>query len=481
MISIRLPKIKRNRKTVIGMISVMMIIGILFLKHKTEEVSDYETAIEETDMEETEKIATSQFLESDMIDEEKTDQKTESVEKPDADALYPVEIKDIYAQVGETVEFISFYPNAEKYTWEVYDMTEKEWGLADLETVFSKKDELYREVSILRLKAEVIQDGTMIRCTVNLEDGSIEKDMASLYVLQNNIKDISIDDIEIPKCGYISALEVPVNVIYEDDRSETITGLYGLKFLCSQESKEYDENVSGNLIEKRIETITECDYTYLHSGANERTLRYANLREKEWTTQITGCDREPPVIEEVIVGDYIVSREDKSVPIKIEIYAEDNETPYPKLKYAFAHEDTDPADIIFTSENEWNADINRNGTWIAYVMDESGNVAQMQKKIVTVDQMPPILTVNLKEMSWCMENMILVSGQDGTDLTYQIRKGEDCIYDWTEETNFVISENGIYTVWAKDEAGNETSQEITVENIDHQPPIIININEGEAQ
>ena len=102
---------------------------------------------------------------------------------------------------------------------------------------------------------------------------------------------------------------MPVKVTYDNEQSETITGLYGLKFLCFQKTTEYDESISGSLIERRIETITECDYTYLQSGVNERMLRYVNLRENELSVQITGCDREPPVIEELIVGDYTVSKE----------------------------------------------------------------------------------------------------------------------------------------------------------------------------
>ena len=493
MISIRLPKIKSSKKVMICAFAAVLIIGILlvlynnadvikkyFLKcdpiSTTMETEPFEQGAEPSD---AELIATSQFLNQapDEVTQEE-EQVEENAEEPDIDALYPVEITDIYAQTGEEVEFVSFHPDAVDYTWEVYDMAQKDWIKADSERVFLEKDELHREVSIFRMQADVTQDGSMIRCTVNLKDGSSQKDTASLSVLQSRIIDISINDSEISKCGYISALEVPVKVTYENDQSEVITGLYGLKFLCSQKTTEYEESVSGNLIEKRIETITECDYTFLQSGINERTLRYVDLRENEQSVQITGCDKEPPVIEEVIVGDYIVSKENKTVPVKVEIYAEDNDTPYPRLKYAFAHEDVNTTDIIFSPENEWNVDIDKNGVWIAYVLDESGNIAEVHKEIIVVDELPPNITVSLKEMSWCRENVIMVTGKDGTDLSYQLLKGSQCIKDWTQENSFQVTENGTYTVKAKDVAGNETTQEIVVNNIDIQAPVINNIKEG---
>lgn len=493
MISIRFPKIKASKKVMICALAVVLIIGILLVLYNnsdvikeyfskdvmistTKEVESFEQGAESSD---AELIATSQFLEvipAGVSQEE--EQIPENVEEPDIDALYPVEITDIYAQTGEEVEFVSFHPDAVGYSWEMYDTTQKAWMLADSKRVFLEKDELHREVSILRMQAESAQDGSMIRCTVNLKDGSSQKDTASLFVLQSRIIDISIDDSEISKCGYISALEVPVKVTYENGQSEVITGLYGMKFLCSQKTIEYEESVSGKLIEKRIDTITECDYTFLQSGINERTLRYVDLRENEQLVQIIGCDKEPPIIEEVIVGDYIVSKENKTVPVKVEIYAEDNDTPYPRLKYAFAHEDVNTADIIFSPENEWNVDIDKNGTWIAYVADESGNIAEMSRKIIVVDELAPILTVSLKEASWCRENVIVVTSEDGTDVEYQVWKENQCIIDWTTESSFSVTKNGTYIVKAKDAAGNENTQEILVENIDLQAPVITSIREG---
>lgn len=427
----------------------------------------------------TEKIATSQFLDE---PEESTDvqpvEDTAVMEELDIKALYPVEITDIYTESGETVEFISFYPDAEGYAWEVYDMDQKAWIPAESTAVSAKRDELYREVSVFRISAGEGQDTSMIRCTITLEDGSSQTDTASLYVLSKKIGSLKVNDTEVSKCGYVNTLEIPVTVIYEDGTSEELTGLYGLKFLCSKRTIEYDESETGNLIEKRIDTVTECDYTFLESGGNEKTIRYKNLREEEFALQITGCDKEPPVISDVVIGDYLVSKENKAVSLQVEIYAEDNDTPYPYLEYAFAHESMNVDEIEFVPENELTVLIDKNGEWISYVRDQSGNIAQLAKELITVDQLAPSLTANLKETSWCRENVISVVGKDRTSLVYQVLKGNECIYDWTKDTSFTVSENGIYIVKAKDEAGNETVLEVVVENIDLQAPVITNIKEG---
>jgi len=475
------------------MILILVVIVVCLLiysnKDKTKEILNLNKAVyassesrvpgQEEPESEIVEIATSQFLEEqEEITDNESAEDTTITEEPDIKALYPVEISDIHAEAEERVEFISFYPGAAGYTWEVYDMDQKSWIPAEPTAVSTSIDELYREVSVFQILAEKEQDVVMVRCVTKLEDGSSQTDTASLYILPKKITDIKISDTEVPKCGYFSSLEVPVTVIYEDGTSEDMTGLYGLKFLCSKRNIEYDESETGNLIEKRIDIITECDYSFLESGANEKILRYKNLREEEHTLQITACDKEPPVISDVVIGEYKISQIDKPVQIQVEVYAEDNDTPYPYLEYAFAYETVTEENINFIKENEFSVDVDKNGTWIIYVRDQGGNVAQLERKIIAVDQLAPGLTVNLKETTWCQENVISVVGKDGTNLVYQIFKGSECIYDWTENTSFPISENGNYTVKARDEAGNETIQEILVQNIDIQAPVINNIKEG---
>lgn len=489
MIKIQLPKIS---KKVIGVVFlVAVVIGSLlwlYSCHKDEIMERIQKKdivvssqtkgliVQEEAVPETEEIATSQMTD---ILEEQEDLEIEATEEPDVKALCPVEITDIYAESGEIVEFISYYPNAATYEWEIYDMGQKAWLPADSQSVVAKKDELLRTVSVFQIQADIEKDTSMIRCITVMEDESIQKDTASLFVFPKKIMNVGVDDEELSRCGYVSALEIPVTVTFEDGESEAITGLYGLKFLCSQKTVEYGESVSGNLIEKRIETVTECDYTYLESGENEKIIRYKNLREIELPVMIAGCDKEAPVISDVVIGEYAISKENKPVSVQVEIYAEDNDTPYPYLEYAFAHESVSTDELSFSLENEFIAEIDKNGAWISYVRDQSGNIGELSKEIIAVDQLPPSISVSLQETSWCRKNVIMVSGKDGTGLTYQLMKENECIYDWTHETSFQVTENGNYMVKAKDEAGNETIQEIMVENIDLKAPVITGIKEGE--
>ena len=46
---------------------------------------------------------------------------------------------------------------------------------------------------------------------------------------------------------------------------------------------------------------------------------------------------------------------------------------------------------------------------------------------------------------------------------------------WLEENEYRVEDNGAWKVKVRDAAGNETSAEIKVTNIDRQPPIIFSI------
>lgn len=386
-------------------------------------------------------------------------------------------LSDIYAPSGSEVVFKRYHKDAVSYCWEYYDLLKKEWIPAEEGKVSTITDELFRTVSTYKLTGNA-HERDMVRCSIEFADGREVVNTASLYSLPEKITGIQVSDFETDVNRYTDTLSIPATVTYESGKSETITGLFGLYFLDIKESSEYEESVSGNKIEKQTITITECDYFLTSSEEREVTVRYQDGSMFEDVIKVTGIDRIAPIISDVTIGEYQVSNINRVVPVAISIMAEDNETPYPYLKYALVHESETPDETDFHADSSWTADIDKNGVWIIYVKDESGNLASKETTIYAVDQKAPILKLTSQNEGWCKENVITAVGEDKTELKYQIKcDAQNIKGDWTSDSSFTVKENGVYTVSAMDAAGNVTTEEITINNIDNKAPVIVAIKE----
>ena len=158
--------------------------------------------------------------------------------------------------------------------------------------------------------------------------------------------------------------------------------------------------------------------------------------------------------------------------------AEDNVTAYPNLQYAFFPEGDEVPDEAWSDQSVITTDITQNGKWIAYCRDESGNTAQEEKEIVAVDNKAPVVTLSLENEAWCTENKILVDAKDGLSVEYCYscpQTGEDS--GWCTKDEFAVSKNGTWIVKVRDAVGNMTEEEITIDNIDNQAPVIRGITE----
>lgn len=386
-------------------------------------------------------------------------------------------LTDIYAPSGSEVRFKCYHEDATNYRWEYYDIEQKEWMTTDEADIEIKKDELFREVSTCKM-IPTAHGRDMVRCSIEFSDGREVVNTASLYSLPEKIATLQIADMETEVNSYLDTLHIPVTVSYESGASETLTGLYGLYFLDVKEAVEYEESISGNKIEQQIVTITECNYFLASSDTQEVTVRYMDGTIFEEAVNVTGIDKTAPVIADVKLGEYVISNTNKIVPIEISIEAEDNETPYPYLEYAFVHESVELTEEHFHTEASFTADIDMNGTWIAYVRDENGNTAKAEEIIYAVDEKAPELRLEVQNVSWCRENIIAAIGEDKTELKYKLQcNAQDIEGEWTSDSSFTVKENGVYVVSAMDAAGNVTTEEITISNIDNKAPVIIGIKE----
>lgn len=395
----------------------------------------------------------------------------------------PVKLTDVYAASAATVRLKSYYPLAKSYAWEIYDMQKKDWETL---TAGDMTDELYRDVSYVEITAPENNDTVMVRCTAQLQNGEDIIDVASVYSIPG-ISKISVDsddDGYVTECGkWLNIREIPVNVTYDDGSTETITGLDGLAFVEKIESSELSYTDTGNVVETVTTVNTECEYSYIGTEQKELLLRYRDDDKVCDTAMlVTGQDNFGPEITTVNLSDFTVKNSDEPVNITVTIQAEDNDTPYPYLQYTFLPAGVEPTENDWLSKNTFEEDITQNGTWVAYCRDQSGNISTLEKDIIAVDEKAPELTVKLLNDDWCKSNKIIAEAKDQLSVTYLFscaETGEES--GWIDRNEYDVANNGTWKVQAKDAAGNISSKDIVVSNIDTQMPVIRGITEKEGE
>lgn len=387
-----------------------------------------------------------------------------------------VRISDMYAVKGD-LTLKSYYPDATQYTWELYNTEAKCWDVLDARTAC---DELYRQVSVVSLN---LSEDIMIRCSIE-RDGADEKilDIASVKCIKSIVNVTATDEKFKTGSGHwLSSRDIPVKVTYHDNSSEILKGLYGLVFVDKLESSEITYSDTGNVIETVTTINTECEYSYIDTGEKEFVIRYRD-QDKSYDTKLTvvSADIDPPVISAVSLSDFTIKTVDEPVTVEVTISAEDNETPYPALEYAFLPQGVDPEDTDWIAKPKFEKDIDQNGIWVAYCRDRKKNIAMFEEKIIVVDQKGPELALTLKNTNWCAANKIIANAKDELPVTYLFtcrETGENS--GWTDKNEYDVTQNGTWEVQARDEVGNITVMDIAVSNIDAQMPIIKGITEGE--
>ncbi len=391
----------------------------------------------------------------------------------------PIEFCDVYAEQGSTVSFKAYHPKAAGYTWEVYDQENNLWDWVSQKNVYSKEDELFRKVSVCNVVADKEK---RVRCQVSIPQNPPVKYEADIHLI-GKVKEIRANDISAEAGQYVSAQDVPVQVICQDGREETITGLEGLYFLEQEETTQHSITASGNQQDTITTIKTAREYILADIGAQEHMLCYRKIDEDPIPVTITGMDMQAPRIDELDIGSIAVGNLDQPVTITVRISAKDNLTPVNKLEYAFLPEGREPKEKDWRKEASFEVNVS-NGIWKAYCRDQGGNVTTKEQEILVADTVAPVVELELENKEWCIKNRIYVSAEDSLPVEYRYRckeTGEDS--GWIKEAVRDVEQNGIWNIQVRDAAGNVSEQEITVANIDKQPPVIRRIttkSEGEA-
>lgn len=395
-----------------------------------------------------------------------------------APADQKIPLTDIYSEPGSTAVFKCYVPSAQAYEWEVYDLNTKAWKKAEDHIIVNAADETERMVSTLQVKADRNKNGFMVRCRIKQKEEETVTETATLHVFEQMITNLSLEpanETEAAGNSYISTAEIPLTVTFKDGTEETIKGLNQLYFIDKEEKKNYDKGIYGNRIETITTTTTEHETYYLGMEKAEINLRYKKIN---LSGTITGKDLKEPDITEVEISPFKVQNTDQPVTVTVSIAAEDKETPYPELLYAFLPEGKEPTEKDWIQKNKFDVDITANGVWTAYCKDKAENYAISHINIIAVDQKPPLLTVHLAEETWCRSTRILASAEDAGKISYRYScTNEGIDSGWVEEKEYPVKQNGSWQIQAKDEAGNISLQTLEVTNIDHQAPVIIKITE----
>ncbi|MED3575061.1 hypothetical protein [Cytobacillus praedii] len=124
--------------------------------------------------------------------------------------------------------------------------------------------------------------------------------------------------------------------------------------------------------------------------------------------------------------------------------------------------------------------VSKNGTYTVYAKDSAGNETVQTINITNIDVEAPVITLTPSKID--AVNIEIDVDVDVTDhnaiISQKWAKGDQVLSYFQSNGSaiingkFIVSENGIYTVYAKDSAGNESIQTITISNIDMDAPVI---------
>ncbi|WP_066297997.1 Ig-like domain-containing protein [Bacillus sp. FJAT-29937] len=124
--------------------------------------------------------------------------------------------------------------------------------------------------------------------------------------------------------------------------------------------------------------------------------------------------------------------------------------------------------------------VNENGTYTVYAKDSAGNESLQTIEISNIDMDAPIITLTPSKIDPVNAEIdVAVEVTDYTAIVTQkwAKGNQNLAYFQSNGTDiingkFVVNDNDVYTVYAKDSAGNESIQTITISNIDVEAPVI---------
>lgn len=104
-------------------------------------------------------------------------------------------------------------------------------------------------------------------------------------------------------------------------------------------------------------------------------------------------------------------------------------------------------------------------------------------QLIEADSRVPVISISLhNKEGWYPQNTIHVSAEASQPIEYRyICTSLEEDSGWITESSRTVTDNGTWTIQIRDATGNIMEQEITVDNIDAQAPVIRSITEKQKE
>lgn len=168
-----------------------------------------------------------------------------------------------------------------------------------------------------------------------------------------------------------------------------------------------------------------------------------------------------------------------NAPIEVAVAAEDEQSGVQQLKWAEGTRTADYFDSNGTMIVNDSFTVQKNGTYTVYAADRAGNGTIRTFTIENIDRTPPGIALSPSTETPTNKEVTVTASILDEESGAAVQKwapGEQSIAFFANGGNtltgnrFNVSGNGVYTVYAKDRAGNEAVATITISNIYKQAP-----------
>lgn len=211
-------------------------------------------------------------------------------------------------------------------------------------------------------------------------------------------------------------------------------------------------------------TKVSNEYTGTISESANGTFVYKAVdtagNEKTCTVKIANIDKSNPVLDEISKS----TEDPVNTNVVVTVTAHDVGLGLADKPYKFDNGDwTDVSSTTITS----------NGTYTVQIKDKAGNVITKSYEISNLDFIAPVISSArvLQTRPVRVSARIAVNATDEglglADKAYKLSEG-----DWQTNNWFDVTDNGTYTVYVRDKAGNISSKPVEVKNIDKVKPEI---------
>ena len=267
-----------------------------------------------------------------------------------------------------------------------------------------------------------------------------------------------------------------VEVTVEVDDAES--GLAEVKYAFGRHDAAYFTNNGTALDVSNLPaqiTVTDNGWltVYAKDQAGNETIEQIEIK---------NIDRVKPVIE------LKASTDPTNRDVEVTVAVDDAESGLAEVKYTFGQQDLDyfanNGIALDVSNLPAQITVTENGWLTVYAKDRAGNEAIEQIELKNVDRVKPVIELKASTDPTNRDVEVTVAVDDAelglAEVKYAFGR-HDAAYFTNNGTaldvsnlpaQITVTDNGWLTVYAKDQAGNETIEQIEIKNIDRVKPVI---------